>query len=802
MRRFAIAIGAITLLAVCSPASSARAQQPTPAGEIRGSVVAAGGAELGSSAVELYAADSSLVTGVLTDDRGRFRLIGVQAGNYRLRVTHIGYEPQVVNATLQPGGRITDVGVLQLTTSAVALDALEVTAEKAPVSLQVDRTVYHARQAAAAGGSATDVLRNVPGVEVDAEGAVSMRGNSNVAVQINGRAAPMRGEALTAFLKQLPASTLERVEVISNPSAKYDAEGMGGIINIVMRQGTSLGLSGGVNVAAGTGSKYNGSGNLGYQAGRLTLFANAGAHHDVRGNETYSFRESWFDSSPSFLEQNAIGDLRMDGMTFTGNADVRVGAHSTVSTALMVNRIAAALDNTNSYGSYDSDRTLVAQTFRSSDLAQDILNSDISLTFRRSVNPTNDLSMDFRFTRAGDDLSSHFFDGLPSDSVRYLFLARDVDTQADEFAIQTDVTREMGGITFQFGQKTSWRGLDNDEWVRNGSASAEESFRPFGYSQNVLAAYLLGTKTIGAATVQAGLRAERTSANFGIGGESTHEQAYTSLFPSASVQYVLSDNRTARFAYSRRIQRPQAEFLNPFTMSDDPLNQFSGNPALMPEHTDAIEFTVQQVGSRGTLQVQPFVRRTTDAIKVIKTVAADGMATTTFQNLESALSVGTDITGTARLGDALSGMLSLSGFRMATEAAPGSDLPTSETLTWNARANVNWTVRPGTAVQTMLHHRAPTNVEGGRIASFTVFTAALQQKVLGDRGTVGLRIMDPLNTMKMRFTTADAVHSQSAWRKLESRMAHLTFSYTFGQQPRIRQRAPQNQEDPLQIQIR
>ena len=236
-------------------------------GTVRGSVAdAQSGRPLGSAQVAVWsAADSSLVTGAVARPDGSFRIEGLRPGRYYLKVSSLGYgTATTATVAITPQEREADVGAVRLAQGAVQLEALTVTAEASPAAFAPDRNTYSTRDMpSTTGGNATDVLRNVPAVDVDQDGRVSLRGNENVAVQINGRPTPMRGDQLGNFLQQLPASTIDRVEVIPNPSARYEPEGMAGIVNIVLKQNADLGLSGGFIAGAGTGGRLNGSGNLG-----------------------------------------------------------------------------------------------------------------------------------------------------------------------------------------------------------------------------------------------------------------------------------------------------------------------------------------------------------------------------------------------------------------------------------------------------------------------------------------------------------------------------------------------------------
>ena len=252
------------------------AQQQAPAaGEVRGTIVAAdsSGAAVPRPAIAVRGkADGKLVTGAYGSQDGTFRIQGLRPGTYFLRVSGIGFTPlNTPEFTITPDAPTADVGSIKLARISVTLQAVQITGEKPTVTIEPDRNTYRAKDVAPAASNASDVLQATPSVEVDADGKVSLRGNENVAIQINGRPTPIKGTQLAAYLKQIPANIVDRIEVIPNPSAKYDPEGMAGIINIVLKANTDLGLSGGVNTGFATPSRFNSGTNVGYQSGPVTL---------------------------------------------------------------------------------------------------------------------------------------------------------------------------------------------------------------------------------------------------------------------------------------------------------------------------------------------------------------------------------------------------------------------------------------------------------------------------------------------------------------------------------------------------
>jgi outer membrane receptor protein involved in Fe transport len=776
---------------------------------IRGTVLdAATGKPVPSASVGVWsAADSVLVTGAVAGPDGVFTIEGLRPGSYYLKVGALGYTAATPTAALAPQAPRADLGEIRLAASAVALEGLEVRAERSAVSLAPDRNTYSARELAPAGGTATDVLRSVPSVEVDGEGKLSLRGNPNVAVQLNGRTAPMSGDQLAGFLQSLPANMVERVEVVPNPSAKYDPEGIAGIINIVLKQNTDLGLSGGVMASAGTGDKYNGSGNLGYQKGRLTLFGSYGLNLDKRESTGYNLLESLLlPNSFAFQRQDILGTFEVLGHVLNTSAELRLSKQSSVSASLLFNDRSVSIDTDNDFLQLGADRGVVGRRRNFTDNEGSDRNTDMALMYKRTVEPQrNELSAEVRFTRP-DFWTTNLFvvDSLALDGTvvgdQPAMERTRMAAASNDLTFQADWTRGLGPRTkLETGYKGQLRRLDNEyllrsfsypqnRWVRDGNSNE------FEYDDQVHAVYGVLSRNAGKVDLQAGLRVERTSSDFTLTGGDSFANDQTNFFPSGLVSYNLSDKRQVKASYSRRIQRVPTQLLNPFAFHEDERNVMVGNPELTPEFTHAIELGYQQSFPVGSLQVTPFYRRTEDAIRRTRTVGDDGVSTSTFANLATSETYGTDMTGSLRLGDRFSGFGSFNVFQMETNGSNVSPGLNTSAFTWATRVSGNFKLNPGLDVQAMYMYRAPMNVEQGRVSAFTMTNVSLRQKLRGDRSSVTLRVMDPFNTMGFNVRTSDGRFLQETDRRFGTRAVFLGFNYNFGRPPRIRQ--PQQPQQP------
>jgi outer membrane cobalamin receptor len=793
-----------------------------PSGEVRGSVQDAVSLRgLGSASVAVHSArDSVMVTGTLTRADGSFRIEGLRPGRYFVRVSTVGFAPQTAgDITITPGALVADVGAIRLAQSAVQLEGVTASVERAQVALAPDRNTFSVRDMpAVAGGTATDVLRNVPSLEVDIDGRVSLRGNQNVAVQINGRAAPMRGDQLGQFLQQLPANMLERVEVIPNPSARFDPDGMAGIINIVLRQNADLGTSYGFTLGAGTNDRRNVSGNVGHQQGPLTLFANYGYFTDQRQSTGRNFRENRFVTPHTYLEQSVGGLFAPTSHTLNASADYRLGRRDVLFTSVLFSVRDTDNLSTNVFRDLDASRAAVGLREGITENTNDGSTVDTGLGFRRTIQPrTHEFSADVRFNRNNAATLNRFvnqalrLDGTVDDLPATERL-NDMDAGTDNWTLQLDYTRPLAGaLRLETGYKGTLRRLDNDLDVSVLDAISGEHLRDdalsnaFRFDEQVHAAYGVLGQRIGRIDLQGGLRAEHAGTRFDLRttGE-RFDNDYVSLFPSALVGYNFSDQQQLRASYSKRIRRPETGQLNPFALSggrgpdqvEDELNLFRGNPYLRPEYTHAFELSFQRNGSLGTLQVAPYFRHTVDAVRRVKSVDDAGISTTTFANLATSDSYGTDVTGSWRLGR-FNGFSGFNVFRVVTD---GSNLDTdvsNEAVSWSTRASATWRPTERIDLQGFVMYRAPMNVELGRISSFTMMNVSSRFKV-SERTNMTVRVQDPFNLMGFNFVTSDARHFQESRRSFGARGVFLSLSYNFGQQPRARQRTQQEPEQAPQ----
>jgi len=748
--------------------------------------------------------DSSLVTGAITEANGAFRIQGLRSGDYYLRTTAIGFRPRTYTFSITDAAPRANVGPVTLTRIAVTLQSVQVEGQTPTVVIEPDRNTYKAKDVAPAAANASEVLQATPSVDVDGDGKVSLRGNENVAIQINGRPTPITGAQLAAYLKQIPANIVERIEVVPNPSAKYDPEGMAGIINIVLKANTDLGVSGGLNAGVANMGRFNAGTNLGYQSGPVTLFGTYGFNSDDRGIIGLNDREQMDGSGAplSFTNQLIDGRTTNAGHNFSTNIDYKLNSRDVISNAFSVNKRHQFDNSLAGYTDLDADQIFLDRyDFLRNDASKGLV-FDNSLSMKRTFEPRkHELSGEVRFNRARDDDSTALWQQpLTQDgSINGGLVAGERDrTKAltRQLTAQVDYVRPLTASTkLETGFKETERWLDRDFLVTK-DALGDGNWLPsnlsnsFNFDEKVHAGYGVLSQSVGKFDLQGGLRAEFADRNFTLANSAEDfPYKYHSLFPSAIVNYKMSDASQIKVSYSRRIRRPGTQELNPFPVFFDQQNVFIGNPKLNPEYTDAFELGLSRSGSLGSIQFSPFYRHTTDVIRVDINTAdvIDGREVTSvsFQNLAKSDSWGTDLNGSLRLGPKFNGLAGFNLFKMVTDGGSQSAL-SSNAVTWSYRLNGTTQLTPTVSLQANYFYRAPVNIEKGRFSAMQMTNITIKKKLDGDNMSMAVRFADPFDTMKFRIVAGDDNLTQTTARKFGVRATYLTFQYNFGQTPKIR----------------
>lgn len=773
-------------------------------GEVLGQVMEADTDDtlIGASVALWNAADSSLVTGTITRDEGRFELTGVRPGTYYVRVSFIGMTPEVIDdITISRDSRRVDLGTIALVADTAQLDEIEVSARRDDIQFGIDRTRYTLRdQVVTAGGSALDALETVPSVEVDVDGAVSLRGSQNVAIHINGRPTQMSGDMLTAFLQGLQSESIEAVEVMPNPSVRYDPSGMSGILNIVLKENVELGWSANVSTGADSRGGYNASTGVNINYGRWSGTASYGFRSSDRDSEGSRYRLNRFQSPQTALTQFTNGNresishnvntsLRYDlsdknELRFSGRFSLRDGANYSLN--------ANTLENGNDL--------LLRRYDRVTENSSDRFNMNYRLGFTRVLERNrHEFSAEVRWgMNRNDGLNLYREETLASadivDAVALLEESSSRDRERSNASLRIDYERPLADWgKMETGYRGDIRTQDNTFFAASFDPDLEQ-FLPqenlnnrFRYDRQVHALYGIVQGETGRLGAQVGVRLEQTFSTFDL--ETTGEafdNNYFSFFPNAYLTYSPTDGHQVKASYGKRISRPRTRALNPFDDLSDPLFRRVGNPFLLPEYTHNMELSYTRLGRLTSLSVSPYVRYTTDVIRRNQEVTPEGVSVLTYGNLATQSSYGSEFVGTLRMGRTFNAFVNFNLYRVDTDGSNVDTDLTSGSYGWSTRANVNYRVLPSLNVQASYFYRAPMQIEQGRSSGRSMATLGARYTFLNDRANLSLSARDLFNTMNFSLWRDDERFYQETTRSWNAQSVSLSFSYTFGQQQRDR----------------
>jgi outer membrane receptor protein involved in Fe transport len=798
-------------------AQNAVVGQAAGTGRITGSVSDREGRPLASVAITLRsAADSNVVSGALTERDGRFRLEGLSYGEYLLRVSRIGYRPrnsEVIRLT--PEAVAVDLGEIDLELMPVELTGVEATVERSAVVVEADRTVYHTKSMlVAAAGTAIDVLRAVPELEVDVNDNVKLRGNQSVALHLNGRPAPIRGEQLVNFLKQLPGNRIARVEVMPNPSAKHDPEGMGGIVNIVLDDDLDLGLSGSLSVNASTRGRQNVYGRLNYQKGRLTLFSGVGVNAYEDTGTTYDLRQNLITSPVTLVEQTGRSTNEAFGWNGDWTAELKVGRQATLWSNAWLYGNGSDASGLTEYGILDEAHAVRDRYDRDNRSDFHYGSYNVGLGFKQVFEAQKrELTMDGRVSRGVNDTESrftslfHMLAGQPVELPLELTL-NEIESGSGDLSIQADYFRPMAAGKLEVGYRAWQRDQDNDNVLRvfanpDAADPRERNRSGYDYEETFHSLYSTWGRTIGRFGMQAGLRAELSRTDFAsrVGGAS-FDRAYNTLFPSLNLSYSPVPGRTLRFLYSRRISRPSAYLLDPYVPATDKLNVSVGNPDLEPTYSQSFSLDFSWTGRKGTVRLAPYYRSTSDMWERIRTVDTLGIATNRWENGVSAKAYGSNFTISLPPTGPLSGSTNVGIYRDVRDGTNISSEYRRSSWMWSLSGNLGLKVRPSLTAQLYAHHFPTQSILQGRASGYTYTSLALRQQVLGTKGSVSLSINDPLNLFRYTSSTRDATYVQDSRSSFVSRVAMLGFTFNFGKPPQQQSRRSSTEQAGETIRVR
>ncbi|MBU2946770.1 outer membrane beta-barrel family protein [Zobellia uliginosa] len=746
------------------------------------------------------------VTGGITDIDGNFKVEALP-GKYNISIEYISYKTyKLPNQLLSES---IDLGTIKLALDVSQLEGVEVVGEKTTVEVRLDKKIYNiGKDLTTSGATISDALNNVPSVNVDVEGAISLRGNENVRILINGKPSALAGFGSTDALRELPADAIEKVEVITSPSARYDAEGTAGILNIVLKREKTLGFNGSVNVNIGYPGQSGISVNANLRTDNFNIFNTIGyRYNDSPGHAFYE--NSYTNGQYDQINENRDYTRRSKGLNNNFGVEYFINKKSSITGSFFM-RFQDGDDLTENYSNYFQDGLLTRQSFREEIELEDEENYQFSLNYMNNIDDAGQkLTVDLQYSN-GDEVENSTIDDnntFPNASLNTLESVYQNEIQ-DEYLVQADYVLPMGDAQFEAGYRGTFEKevtdykLDSLNRTTGLFVTNEDLTNKFNYEENVNAVYTQYGNKYGKFSFLAGLRLENTQLKGEVTSDydtSSVEEAlgqdvdlnfdknYLGLFPTLNLIFEIGEMENISLGYNRRINRPRGRFINPFPSRSSRANIFQGNPDLDPAYSNSYDLGYLKRWDKLTLTSSVYYKRETNSFEYIQ----EATGQTTTDSVRIIRSIPINLSSNERIG-AEAGILynpkkwlrlntSVNFFKFSSEGEfNGVDYGTDNT-SWFARFGSKVSLPKKIEWQTNAFYMGPRQNSQTETQSMLSLNLAFSKDIMKDKGTLSLNVSDLLNSRKRQsYTVSDDFTSRSEFQ-YRPRSITLSFRYRINQ---------------------
>lgn len=792
-----IALALFTISITSTYAQKQRPQDKSPKpGVVKGQVIDANSnkpVEYANIAV-YNLQDSSLVNGSVSDAKGRFKVAQIGLGKYYVTANFIGYKQKNLgNVHFTPQNQQHTFKEVHLQKAANELDNIDVVADRNRVEYKIDKKVINVGQdITASGGTAVDALENVPSVQVDIEGNVQLRGSGDFKVLVDGKPTALDG---SDALQQLPVSSIKNIEIITNPSAKYDPEGTAGIINVVTKANKRRGLNGVINASAGLRDKYSGDFLLNYRVGKVNIFGGADYRNDNYYMNGSSFRESDLSTDSTditaILEKDNTRRMRRKGYSVNAGFDYHISEQQTLSFTGKYGEWGFGWDQENQAHYFTRPQNTNEERYYIAEDEFDITRNYINLTLNYSQkfdSKNHKLEVTAYFSDAGigdKDSNAEF----PTDD------AFNRNTGMDPYRLKSseegkrmhsrlkiDYTRPLSKGKLEAGYQGKLHNK-NEDYTLNVFASDANDWNTLSTSdidmyRHTQALYATYSAKFGKLGVMAGLRGEYTDR---LLKQQTQNEEYrvhrTDLFPSGHISYKLPAKQQLQLSYSRRLNRPRGWYLDPLEQYQDRYNIRIGNPDLQPEFTDSYELSYQKRFGMSFISLEGFHKVKHNLITRLRDLRNDGVMIHTFGNVNNDYSSGLELMVNAELFKWWRLNASVSGYKYRIEGNISDQDVSRTSNNWDGRLNNTFKLPTNTRIQLMGFYRGPSVTAQGTRESMFFTSFAVKQQFLDRAASLTLQVRDPFGTMQHKRTAEGNNYVMENTFNRESPMVSLNFSY-------------------------
>lgn len=736
-------------------------------------------------------ASKKVVDGTMADENGKFQFTRVAKGIYSLKVTFIGYEDAIVPDVEVKKGEDIDLGIVKLAISAKVLDEVTVTGLKSIIEEKVDRLVYNAENdVTSKGGDGTDVLRKVPMLSVDLDGNLSLRGSENIRVLINNKPSTIVASSVADALKMIPADLIKTVEVITSPSAKYDAEGTTGIINIITKRSSVQGYNLNINTGVGVrGTNLGLNGNLRVGKVGFSLGGFGRAFYNKSATELY---QTTFAEAGTF-KTTQTADAKDFGMfgRYNLGMDVELSKSEYITGNVSFGTRNMNRDQDMIISSFTND-VLSRESNRILDTKNSSNNVDVNLDYVKIFKPTHEWSVSTQYSQ--NNMINNF------DASNFTLTGESLGEQQNlnaninkEITVQTDYMMPIGQRQmFETGVKGIFREVNSDfEYLAGfGGALEADARNPAGYlnyNQNVQAGYLSYTySTPSKWSLKAGVRYEKTTIDADDSGVILNINGYDNLVPSVNISKIMENGMAVKLAYNNRIQRPGLRQLNPNYNAANPQSIEIGNPNLEPEISNNVELSLSKSIKRNYINLSLYARQTNNSILRL-TTASDTLAgalITTYENIGKEQTSGINLFGNFFLTPkwSLNGGFDVYYVYMEgqVQTLDGFEVASNNGIVLGGRMMSQISLNKGWAIQAFGGMRGNQVTLQGERTGFGFYSMGLRKDINDKKGSLGFAFDNFLGGMTMRTTNVSPLFSQESVNYIYNQNVKVTFQYKLG----------------------
>lgn len=737
----------------------------------------------------MSSSSNKLVVGNISSASGEFSF-DLKIGSYYLDLESIGYT-SLKTAVFEIKESPLDLGEITMSASDMNLSELVVQGEKSSMELNLDKRVFNVgKDLANAGGTASDVLMNIPSVTVDPDGGIKLRGSSEVRILIDGKPSGMVSFKGGAGLRQLQASMIDKVEVITNPSARYEAEGQAGIINIILKKDSKQGFNGTFEVITGVPDNYGFAANVNYRHRKVNFFINYGLAYRWNPYQGETYQEVRASDTLKILKQKNEGDVSGFDNNIRGGLDYYFSEKSILTASYFYSRAGGIRYSLNTYN--DFLNTLNAPLGEISRIQNEVEREPLSeyvLSYKKTFNRKGqELNAQFRYLDHFENSDQTFTQNgkLPNGSIdtKNTFIQTSVNDELEkQYLFQLDYVQPFAKEgKMEFGARTSLRNMVNDFIVNDIKEGKEVPIswldNYFIYDENISAAYGIISNKSKKIGYQFGLRSEWTDVSTTL--RKTNEvnpRKYGNLFPSAHMSYALNKNNSLQLSYSRRIKRPVYNDLSPFMTLSDNRNFFSGNPNLNPEYSDVMEMGYLKNFEKGAVTSSVYYRNTQDLISGIRRVNSDGFSTSLPENLNGEIAYGLDLTANYKIVKWWKLDFNFNLFKANIDGSNIDEQFVAETTTWFLRQTSRFTLPKGWDMQLRFNYEAAQKTAQGSREAIYFFDYSIKKDIWNKKGAINFTVLDIFNSRWMRTITQGTGFYTESDRQAKPRQINLTLSY-------------------------